>query len=194
MEASRGFPRITYRCQIVTEASMTINVIIYSSWVCLLWKRPKEEVEMTIDHTTGFRRGQCLARVLPFCVSHLGKERGQGLLHLIWMYGDQPTNLWHTLSSSLIIKQYIHVRVCEVAQWCLTLCYPKGHSLRGSSVHGYSQGKNTGVGCHALLQGIFSTQGLNLHLLCLLHWQVGSLPLAPLGSPQTLIDHHNKGK
>ena len=34
--------------------------------------------------------------------------------------------------------------------------------------------KNTGVGCHALLQGIFLTQGLNLHLLGLLHWQVGS--------------------
>ena len=30
-------------------------------------------------------------------------------------------------------------------------------------------------------QGIFPTQGLNPHLLCLLHWQVGSLPLAPPG-------------
>ena len=35
------------------------------------------------------------------------------------------------------------------------------------------------MGCHFLLQGIFSTQGSNLHLLCLLHWQVESLPLAP---------------
>ena len=34
-------------------------------------------------------------------------------------------------------------------------------SLPGSSVHGDSPGKNTGVGCHALLQGIFPTQGLN---------------------------------
>ena len=32
-------------------------------------------------------------------------------------------------------------------------------------------------GCHALLQGFFPTQGLNLSLLCLLHWQVDSLPL-----------------
>ena len=30
-------------------------------------------------------------------------------------------------------------------------------------------GKNPGVGCHALLQGIFLTQGSNPHLLCLLH-------------------------
>ena len=41
-----------------------------------------------------------------------------------------------------------------------------------------SLGKSTGVGCHALLQGIFLTQGLNPRLLCLLHWQAGSLPLA----------------
>ena len=32
-----------------------------------------------------------------------------------------------------------------------------------------SQGKNTGVDCHCLLQGIFLTQGLNSCLLCLLH-------------------------
>ena len=44
-----------------------------------------------------------------------------------------------------------------------------------------SPGKNSGVGCHALLQGIFLTQESNLRLLCLLHWQEGSLPLAPPG-------------
>ena len=37
--------------------------------------------------------------------------------------------------------------------------------------------------CHALLQRIFPTQGSNSHLLCLLHWQVDSLPLAPPGNP-----------
>ena len=39
-----------------------------------------------------------------------------------------------------------------------------------------SPGKNTGVGCHAVLQGIFPTQASNLHLLHLLHW-------GHLGSP-----------
>ena len=57
-------------------------------------------------------------------------------------------------------------------------------SLAGSSVHGDSPGKNTGVGCFALLQGIFPTQGLNPHLFHLLHWQVGSLPLVPPGKPK----------
>ena len=44
-----------------------------------------------------------------------------------------------------------------------------------------SPGKNTGVGRHALLQGIFLIQESNLSLLCLLHWQVCSLPLVPPG-------------
>ena len=39
------------------------------------------------------------------------------------------------------------------------------------------------MGCHFLLQGIFLTQGSNLHLLSLLHWQAGSLQLAPPGKP-----------
>ena len=41
-------------------------------------------------------------------------------------------------------------------------------------------GKNAGVGCHFLLQGIFPNQGSNLHLL---HWQVDSLLLSRLRSP-----------
>ena len=42
-------------------------------------------------------------------------------------------------------------------------------------------GKNTGMGCRALLQEIFLTQGLSLHLLSLLHWQAGSLQPVPPG-------------
>ena len=38
-------------------------------------------------------------------------------------------------------------------------------------------GKNTTLGSHILLQGIFPTQGSNSCLLCLLHWQADSLPL-----------------
>ena len=49
---------------------------------------------------------------------------------------------------------------------------------------GFSR-QDYGVGCQALLQGIFPTQESNLSygLLCLLHSQAGSLPLAPLGKP-----------
>ena len=65
-----------------------------------------------------------------------------------------------------------------------TLCDPMDCSLPGSSVHGNSLGKNTGVGPHALLQGIFLTKGSNPCLLYLLHWQADSLPLEPSGKPR----------
>ena len=52
-----------------------------------------------------------------------------------------------------------HIVLCLVTQSCPTLCNPMDCSPSGSSVHGDSPGKNTGVGCHALLQGIFPTQG-----------------------------------
>ena len=50
-----------------------------------------------------------------------------------------------------------------------------------------SPGKNPGVGCHFLLQGIFPTQGLNPGLLHLLHWQVSSLPLVSPEKPIMLL-------
>ena len=80
------------------------------------------------------------------------------------------------------------------------------HSPPGYSVHD-SLGKNTGMGCDTLLQGIFLTQGLNL---CLLHWlllqenlpdpgmepaslaspasQAGSLQLSHRGCPPQLLN------
>ena len=48
------------------------------------------------------------------------------------------------------------------------------------------QGKNTGVGCHFLLWGIISTEGLNLHLL---HWQADSLPLSHQGNPYNVVTY-----
>ena len=54
--------------------------------------------------------------------------------------------------------------LCLVTQ-CLTLCNPMDCSPLGSSVHADSPGKNTGVGCPALLQGIFPTQKSNPGLL-----------------------------
>ena len=50
-------------------------------------------------------------------------------------------------------------------------------------------GKNTGVGCHFLLQGIFLTQGMNLGLL---HWQVDSLPVSHHGNPYQEFHNHVK--
>ena len=51
----------------------------------------------------------------------------------------------------------------------------------GSSVHGIPQARNTGAGCHFLLQRIFLTQRSNSRLLYVLHRQEDSLPLVPKG-------------
>ena len=68
-----------------------------------------------------------------------------------------------------ILGRGVCVCVCLVAQSCPTLFDPMDCSTPGSSVHGDSPGKNTGGGCHFLLQGIYLAQGLNLRLL---HWQI----------------------
>ena len=67
-----------------------------------------------------------------------------------------------------------------VAQLCLTLCNPMDCSPPGSSVHEIFHAKDTGVGCHFLLQGIFPTQESNLgflHCRQMLYW------LSHQGSP-----------
>ena len=72
---------------------------------------------------------------------------------------------------------------CVCAQSCLTLWDTRYGSPPGSSVHGDTLGKNIGVVCHALLQGILPTQGSNPSLLQLLHWHANFPPLSYLGSP-----------
>ena len=86
-------------------------------------------------------------------------------------------------------REFLCVCVCVcvcihlVSQSCPTLCDPRDCSRPGASAHGDSPGKNTGVGCHALLQGIFPTQGLNIGLL---HWRWILYHLSHQGSPWIL--------
>ena len=79
------------------------------------------------------------------------------------------------------ICKYILAFLCLVTQLCPTLCDPVDHSLPGSSVLGDYPGKNTGVSCHALLQGIFPTQGSNPGLP---HCRPNSLPSELQGKPK----------
>ena len=71
-------------------------------------------------------------------------------------------------------------------QSCLTFCDAMDCHLPGSFGHGILQAY-TGMGCYALLQGIFPTQGSNPHFLHTLHWQAGSLPLAPPRKPKAFL-------
>ena len=70
------------------------------------------------------------------------------------------------------MKEYNLNSVCMCAkllQSCLTLRDPMDCSPPGPCVREDSPGKNSAVGYYALLQGIFSTKGWNLSLVCLLH-------------------------
>ena len=87
------------------------------------------------------------------------------------MYAPAVVGQWKTARISpgeALVTNTMYVCVCEcsAAQSCLTPCEPRLLSPWDFS------GKNTGVGCHFLLQGIFPTQGSNPCLLCSSHWQI----------------------
>ena len=103
--------------------------------------------------------------------------------------GIEPTFLCllHWQADSLPLShmggpQYSSV-LCLVTQSCLTLCNPMDYSPPGSSLQGDSVGRNIGVGCHALLQGIFQSQRLNPGLP---HYKQILYPLSHQGTPRIL--------
>ena len=70
----------------------------------------------------------------------------------------------------------------SVPESCPALCDPMDLEPASLFCPWDFPGRNTGVGCHFLLQGIFPTQESNPHLLHLLYWQTDSLPLCHPGS------------
>ena len=92
---------------------------------------------------------------------------------------------WWSLNDLNCLCVCVCAHMCvffSVSQSCPTLCDSMDCDLPGSSVHGFPR-QAYWSRLPFPPQGIFLTQGSNPHLLCLLHWQVGSLPLWRLGSP-----------
>ena len=97
----------------------------------------------------------------------------------VWASTPMESHLWCPVFSPAFHSVVLFLD----APSCLTLCDPKDCSPQDSSVLGDSPGKNTGLGCHALLHGIFPTQGSNPALLYrrwVLYW------LSHQGSPRIL--------
>ena len=114
---------------------------------------------------------------------------------LLRKYKDKPQPEKKYLQITYPVK-YLYIEYTKNS-WCgcSDMFDPLQHHgcrLPGSSVHGIFQARNTGVTCHFLLQGIFPTQGLNLCLLKLLHWQADSLLLNYQGSCTRPLTHKNK--
>ena len=91
---------------------------------------------------------------------------------------------WPPVSLLSTLMNFLCLCCCSVAKSCPTLCDPVDCSRPGSSVHEVFPGKDTRVGCHSLLQGIFPTQGSNPAFL---YWQAGFLPSEPQGSPSLTL-------
>ena len=132
-----------------------------------------------------------MASVLPF--GHFGQAHWFKMSVLD--KDDRQTALTQSQWSPIELSIYswaVGVCVCVCvcararvqAQSCPTLWDPMDCSPLSSSVHGIFSSKNTRVGCHFLLQGIFPTQGSNP---CLLNWQMGSLPLTHEEGPKEII-------
>ena len=100
--------------------------------------------------------------------------------NLILKHFSFPHKKSSTYYQSFPVIPSVFTVLCLVAQSCLTLCDPRDRSPSGSA-HGDSSGKNTGVGCHALPQGIFPTQGSNPGL-----YIAGGLFIIYQGSPRIL--------
>ena len=102
----------------------------------------------------------CNKNFSPVCKLYSGTVSLSGLLNF-WF----PCQ-WKLKPSNSSLQFHILCAVlCLVVHLCPTLCDPMDCSQPGSSVYGDSPGKNTEMGCHALLQGIFPTRGWNPGIL-----------------------------
>ena len=99
-------------------------------------------------------------------------------------YNQMVISTWRDVPHRQVISrmQFSLLFGCHVFSHVQLFVTPWTVACQAPLFMGFS-GKNTGVGCHFLFQGIFPTQGSNPSLLCLLHWQMDSLPLHHLGSP-----------
>ena len=110
---------------------------------------------------------------------HLTNKRSNGQSSAS-MSGISSSRQWAASEGCLYMCVCISAKSLKS---CLTLCDRIDCGPPGSLRPWHSLGKNTEVGCHALLQGIFPTQESNSRVRRLLHWQAGSSPLAPPGKP-----------
>ena len=135
-----------------------------------------------------------IAHVKKFCVCVcvcvcVGMRACQALHHVsLQPHGLQHARLTYPSLSPEFCSNLCPLSVCvcvcvlKLLQSCSTLCDPMDRSPPGSSIHGILQARIPER------VATFSFRGSSwpkdrTHLLCLLHWQAGSLPLVPLGEP-----------
>ena len=141
----------------------------------VFWERYDSLLHYTLDR---FAQSQTRLKWLSIDLAYLRRTRSDdGRLRNYYTVSPLPYSLTVTVPPLALLF------LCLVTKLRLTLLLPHGLACQ-VPLPWNIPGKNTGVGCDFLLQGIFQTQGLNLRLL---HWQAGSLPVSPLRSPIIFI-------
>ena len=153
---------LSYKCS--CTLTLKCNIIKFLFWMVMLYFFPFSGQALVIS--------SCLYYfyILGGC-----KDSVFTKMNIVFLWFRRLTTMWSSCECAKSLQSH------------LILCYPMDCSLPSSSVYGILQERilecwSTGI-LDSILQGIFLTQGLNLHLLCLLHWQAGSLPKAPPGKP-----------
>ena len=94
-----------------------------------------------------------------------GLVKKQDALFMTWSHVYKiATTITKNLQLCITKRAYTYAYVCSVTESSWTLCNHMDCNSPGSSAHEILPGKNFGLGCHSLLQGIFTTQGWNPHL------------------------------
>ena len=126
-------------------------------------KKKKETYIQLLYNTTIILLGNYLRKMKIYMYTNCYKQIWSKQFYFqLWKIEISPNVSHRWIWQQTMCGVYMcRAVLCLVAQLRLTLCYPMDCSPPGSSVLGDSPGKTTGVGCHALLQGIFPTQVSN---------------------------------
>ena len=98
-----------------------------------------------------------------FCISRFSTNWNPFVALLLFMCTEYQICLRNVFLWASVLNCFPHKFLC--------LSDPHGLLLTGLLCLWDSPGRNSGVGCHAFLQGNLPKQGLNLHLQCLLHYR-----------------------
>ena len=159
---------------------------------CPVWEPLFEALRLTsMTWGISYYQKALPPRVLP------AKRPSRWLLSLHWLgsltAGHCPSPNKQELEGTSLSSGFGGAGGCLVAKSRPTLLQPHGLWPARFLYSWDFPGKNTGVGCHFLRQGIFLARGSNPCLLRLLYWQADSLPLRlprlgkGLGSPKGLV-------
>ena len=170
---------IFLRINLLFSFSRVLTYLFLKSWITSFLEKQSPR---GMEHAHGLSKPPH-SHTLTVRAAIKGKERRPDLpaCHRSWTLFLPATTEVHLFRA--LLTNTNPSRSGSVAKSCLTLLRPHRTWPARLLCPWDPPGKNTGEGCHFLLQGIFLSQGSNPGLLCLLLWQADSLPTYPPEKP-----------